>query len=43
MVATSTGGLEGVQCPLWVKSGHMQCKKACPLSANSGHNGSVLV
>src|SRR5262245_56845090 len=19
------------QCPLWVKSGHVQCKRACPL------------
>ena len=24
-------------CPLWVKSGHVQCKEACPLCANSGH------
>jgi hypothetical protein len=23
-------------CPLWVKSGHMQCKKECPLRAKSG-------
>jgi len=23
--------------PFWVKSGHMQCKTACPLRANSGH------
>jgi hypothetical protein len=22
-------------CPLWVKSRHMQCKKACPLTLNS--------
>ena len=26
-----------VQCPLWVKSGHVQRNSACPLSANSGH------
>jgi len=26
-----------VQCPLWVKSGHVQCTHACPLSARSGH------
>jgi hypothetical protein len=19
------------QCPLWVKSGHVQCKRSCPL------------
>ena len=25
------------QCPLWVISGHLQCKKACLLCANSGH------
>ena len=30
------GSLEGVgckdcTCPLWVKSGHVQCKMACPL------------
>ena len=26
-------------CPLWVKSRHLQCKKACPLypHPNSGH------
>jgi hypothetical protein len=24
-------------CPLWVISRHLQCKAACPLSANSGH------
>jgi len=23
--------LEEAPCPLWVKSGHMQCKMACPL------------
>ena len=21
----------GTQCPLWVKTGHTQCKRACPL------------
>ena len=26
------------RCPLWVISGHLQCKKACPLSANNGHD-----
>ncbi|HEY0725742.1 MAG TPA: hypothetical protein VGD41_17435, partial [Pyrinomonadaceae bacterium] len=26
------------QCPLWVKSGLMQCSNACPLWANSGHS-----
>ena len=25
------------ECPLWVISGHVQCKRRCPLSANSGH------
>src|SRR4029078_5974080 len=25
------------QCPLWVKTRHVQRKKLCPLSANSGH------
>ena len=25
------------QCPLWVKSRHLQCTSRCPLSANSGH------
>ena len=34
--------LEGVplevgRCPLWVKSGHVQCNSVCPLCANSGH------
>ena len=24
-------------CPLWVKSGHVQCKRACPLYPQSGH------
>ena len=24
--------------PLWVISGHLQCKKACPLSANNGYD-----
>jgi len=22
---------KGAQCPLWVKSRHVQCKRACPL------------
>ena len=26
--------------PLWVKSRHVRCKTACPLSANSGHRTS---
>src|SRR5262249_15058260 len=26
------------QCPLWVKSGHLQCKSACPLTPESGHS-----
>ena len=25
-------------CPLWVKSRHVQCKRSCPLCANSGHD-----
>src|SRR5215510_11226230 len=25
------------QCPLWVKSGHLQCKKACPLYPRKRH------
>jgi hypothetical protein len=25
------------QCPLWVISGHLQCKTSCPLYPNSGH------
>ena len=25
------------QCPLWVKSGHVQCTRRCLLCANSGH------
>ena len=25
------------RCPLWVKSGHVQCNSGCPLCANSGH------
>ena len=29
--------LRAAQCPLWVKSGHVQCTSRCPLSANSGH------
>jgi hypothetical protein len=28
---------QGHLCPLWVKSGHVQCKTTCPLCANSGH------
>ena len=36
IVSRQTSRLEGVgredsQCPLWVKSRHMQCKKPCPL------------
>src|SRR5262249_15903593 len=31
IVATFTGSQEGVRCPLWVKSQHMRCNKACPL------------
>ena len=27
---------QSVQCPLWVKSRHLQCTSRCPLSANSG-------
>jgi hypothetical protein len=23
--------VSGVECPLWVMSGHMRCKRACPL------------
>jgi hypothetical protein len=30
-------GGEPPQCPLWVKSRHLQCKKACPLTPKSGH------
>ena len=26
------------QCPLWVKSRHVQCTRRCPLCANSGHS-----
>jgi hypothetical protein len=26
------------ECPLWVKSRHVRCKKACPLTPESGHN-----
>ena len=30
--------MEGVRHgPLWVKSGHVQCTRRCPLSANSRH------
>jgi hypothetical protein len=25
------------RCPLWVKSGHMRCKKACRFTPNSDH------
>ena len=25
------------QCPLWVKSGHVQRTRLCPLCAKSGH------
>ena len=30
-------GRKGHQCPLWVKSRHVQRTSSCPLSANSGH------
>ena len=26
------------ECPLWVKSGHVQCTRRCLLCANSGHS-----
>ena len=29
--------LSDPQCPLWVKSRHVQRTSQCPLSANSGH------
>jgi hypothetical protein len=28
-------------CPLWVISGHLQCKKACPLYPESDHEMAV--
>jgi hypothetical protein len=31
IVSDSAATLEGDQCPLWVISGHLQCKMACPL------------
>ena len=30
-----------LRCPLWVKSGHVQCTGACPLCANSGHSDEI--
>ena len=30
------------ECPLWVKSRHVQRTSQCPLSANSGHSVSWL-
>src|SRR5262249_26256166 len=27
----------GRRCPLWVKSGHMQCNRACPLYPRKRH------
>ena len=30
-------GREVSQCPLWVKSRHLQCKKVCPLRVKSRH------
>ena len=37
MVAHREGVYQGDQCPLWVKSRHLQCKTACPLYPKSGH------
>ena len=31
------GGLETSQCPLWVKSGHLQCKSHVRFTPESGH------
>ncbi|MGB9042739.1 MAG: hypothetical protein WCC81_09725, partial [Pseudolabrys sp.] len=34
----SNGSWKGpADCPLWVKSGHVQRTRRCPLCANSGH------
>ena len=37
MVAHRGGVYQGGQCPLWVKSRHVQRTTPCPLCANSGH------
>ena len=34
-------GFRSAACPLWVISGHVQCKTSCPLCANSGHCSGV--
>jgi hypothetical protein len=31
------------QCPLWVKSGHVQCTRRCPLSAKSIHWREMII
>ena len=31
-----------VQCPLWVKSGHVQCTRRCPLCAKSGRRAQLF-
>src|SRR5262245_3567698 len=31
-----------IECPLWVKSGHVQCTSRCPLRADSGHRHAPL-
>jgi integrase len=38
----SLKGAELPQRPLWVKSKHVQRKRPCPLSANSGHSLSFI-
>ena len=37
MCALFVPALCSYQCPLWVKSRHVQRTSRCPLSANSGH------
>src|SRR5262249_29579113 len=36
-VALCITGNSGCQCPLWAKSGHVRCKRACPLYPRKRH------
>ena len=38
-----SGNVKHGRCPLWVKSGHVQWTRRCPLSANSGHDSASWI